>query len=182
MPSNPDPDRRQRLATLAVILVLVAGGAWAWYRSLDRNPPSVPTGPEPAGMPGSNLGVEELRAKKLPEYAELKGFVRPDGARLSRAEVARAVELCGHPNVMVRIRAIGTVSRAGTPDRAVAVAAVAAHLRDDHLHVRLQAMNVLVSMDARECVPDILRLADSDNEDERRAAKRVLRQLGHPGE
>jgi HEAT repeat protein len=102
----------------------------------------------PPAVPDSGLGPEEARAKELPEYAELEGFARPGGAKLSRA---------------------------------AAVAAVASHLGDDNRMVRVQAMHVLASMDARECVPDIQRLASSDYEGERRVAERVLEQFGHPG-
>jgi HEAT repeat protein len=183
-PVNRAPPNRQRLVTLVVALALIAAAAWAWYRSKERpRPTETPeTSPlRPVMLREEDL-TEEEKAKHLPEYAELKAFLRLKPQEFTPQKAARAIELSRHPKVWIRILALGALSRARDDDalRDQAATAIVERLRDEDLMVRLAAMDALAGLGAKDRIPELLRFLDSPDRDERLGAKRALQKLGHP--
>ena len=175
---EPKPSRERLwilLATLVIVIIATGVGLWWVYY---RPQPAVPIYPSPEGS--VDLPRAETEAKKLPEYKELHGKLdRP----LTDAEIKRAIELPKHPNAWIRILACNRLSsvRDG-PQRADAVRAVAAGLREDALSMRVNAMHCLGVMNARECEAELRVFLNSSYEDERTCARRALQKMGLPTE
>jgi HEAT repeat protein len=170
--------RRGMWAALAVLTVVVCGGS-AYL--LTRTHPGFRRPVAQIEKPGQpNLEAEHARAKKLPEYAELKKFLA-ERNNLTPAAVARAGELTKHPNVFIRLHAIGVLGNAPEALRPDAVALVAPLLKDDTFDIRVRAMNALAGLNARDRIPELVPLLTSADSDERANARRALQTLGHPG-
>jgi HEAT repeat protein len=162
------------VAAVAVGAVVV----WVWNPPRPRDP-GPPDEPPITQKPSDDLLWEEARAKKLPEYAELRTPIDPR-APLTEEHITRVLELTGHPNVIIRISAVNRLTRVTGPRRGDAVECAARKLHDPHLFVRLVAMAALGELGAREKIPELLPFLSSPDHDERRTAKRVLERLGHP--
>lgn len=159
----------RRWLLLAVATVVVAAGAvavWLWD-------PTRPRHGAPPAVASDDIGWEEARAKKLPEYAELRTPI-DRGKPLPDEQVTRALELAGHPNAMIRISALGRLTRVTEPRRAEAIDRFAQSLRDPNRHVRFAAMQFLGQAEAPDRIPDLLPFLDSTDSDERTCAQRAL--------
>lgn len=174
---EPKPSRERLWILLAaLVVVIVATGVGLWW--VYRPQPAASIYPSPEGP--IDLPRAEVEAKKLPEHTELHGKLnRP----LTDAEIKRAIELTKHPNAWIRLLARDRLSsvRDG-PQRADAVRAVAAGLREEALSIRIHTMHCLGVMNARECEAELRLFLDSPFADERDCARRALQKMGLPTE
>ena len=172
--TEPPPSGvRLRVLIGALAVVLVAAGVCVWW--IFRPIPPQPEAPPPRT---NTLGADQVKAKKLPEYTELRGMInRP----LTDAEITRAVELTQHPNAWIRLEARGRLSNVRDgPRRADAVNAIAAGLREETEIMRADAMHSLGLMNARECDADLRALLTSPVEEDRTCSRPALQQMGLP--
>jgi len=163
------------LAPVIAAVVVAAGALALWLWKPVRPAGTEPTGRPPAA-PADDLQWEEARAKKLPEYAELKALFGPQ-KQFTDEQVTRVLELAGHRNVWIRLLALNRLAHVAGLRQAEAVDRLVRSLCDPNFHVRVAAMNALAEADARDRVPDLLPFLDRD---EREVAKRALKRLGHP--
>lgn len=172
--SPAPPPRRNRLSILLAALLVVLGAAVVAYRWSIR-PPAV----APAAGRGVDFGTERVRAKGLPEYAEVRGVAQP----LTDAQVTRLIELSRHPNAWIRTEASGRLTWVrGGPRRAETVNAVAAGLADEHDNMQALALSCLEQMDTREREADIRAPLTGDDVHLREHARHALERMGLPAE
>lgn len=183
---KPDPKFRRGVWVGAIILVLVA--LWLaidWLTADKPGPPAAEkAAPQADARPRLNPMGELQKARKLPEYEELRNM-RVKGNRprtLTAADVARAGELTHHPNFFIRIDSLGTLAHAPVPLQPEAVVFAAPRLHDDVSLVRFEAMDALARLMAKDYVPELAAFLTSADRDEREHARRALRHLGHPGQ
>ena len=132
--------------------------------------------------PGRMDTAGELRrARQLPEHAELSRYYAKDHPPLTQAAVTRAGELTTHPNFYIRILALGVLGNSPDELKAPAAALVAARMKDENVFVRLEAMNVLGRLRAREYLPELRELLNSSDPDDRSGAKHALGMFGDGG-
>jgi hypothetical protein len=164
---------------IAVAAVTVgAVVVWVWNPPRPRDPGTL-DGPPTNQNPSDDLLWEEARAKKLPEYAELRA---PFDTRKPFADeyITRLLELAGHRNVWIRTLAVQRLGHVTGSRRGEAMDRLVQCLRDPNLHVRASAMSALAVADARDRIPDLLPFLSSPDRDERSCARHALKRLGHP--
>lgn len=164
------------LGVLAVVLVTSGSALWWLYQPRQSAPRA-----ESTGQPDSvNLPRAQADAKDLPEYAELAAVGLPP---LTDAEISRMIDLSGHPNAWIRVRARARLEKVTDgPRRTDAVSAVAAGLREESISMRTISMHILANMRAVEREGELRALLASQSEDDRTVARRALRQMGLSGE
>ena len=128
-----------------------------------------------------DLPGELKRAKQLPQWAELTQLSAKQNQPLTPAGMDRAGALTTHPNFFIRILALGVLGNSPDELKTSAAALVAARMKDENVFVRLEAMNVLGRLRAREYLPELRELLNSSDPDDRSGAKHALGMFGDGG-
>ncbi len=168
---------RWRLRILVLTLLITIAGAGFWLGSGKEPPPITGPAPEPG-----RLAVAHAKAKKLPEYAELKSYYPLKPRKLPEEKVKRAIALVQHENQWIRMMALTCLGSAAEANRAEVAATVVGFLQEPDLLTRLLAMNTLGNVGAKERIPELQAFLKSEDSDERKGAKRALAKLGVDGE
>jgi hypothetical protein len=128
-----------------------------------------------------DLAGQEARAKKLLEYADLAGPPKPQPPYTDR-QITHFLKLAGHPNMAMRILVMVRLSEVTGPRRDEAIDRIVRSLKDTSPAVRLVAIDMPGKSGARDRIPELLPFLQGTFRHEREAAKRTLKQLGHPVE
>jgi HEAT repeat protein len=175
---------RQWVAPLIAVLVVGTGAGVLWLGGALRSHKTDPA-PEVVEIDeeafDTDLAGQEVRAKKLPEYADLAGPPKPEPPYTDQ-QITRFLELADHPNKSIRINALVRLSWVTGPRRDEAIDRIVRGLKDPSPVVRLVAIDMLGQSGARDRIPELIPFLNGTFRSEREAAKRALKQLGHPME
>ena len=169
--------RRDVWLAIGMIAVLVIVG-WLYVLS-NQTDRKTQTSQAPTPI-DSELDV--AGAKPLQEFQELKANypLRPGG--LTREKAVRVIELTDHPSSGIRVLAVKQLGFVDDTSRSEAISILTDRLHDPNLLVRINAMDALAVLSAKDHIPDLLPFLTSEDPDERACAKRALVRLGHPVE
>jgi HEAT repeat protein len=126
--------------------------------------------------------IDGAVAKPLPEFQELKANFPLRPGSLKREKAVRIIELADHSNAGIRVLAGQQLGFVDDTSRGDALSILTNRLHDPNLHVRINAMDALAVLGAKDHIPELLPFLTSEDPDERACAKRALLRLGHPVE
>jgi HEAT repeats len=168
--------RRSMWVGVSLLAIAVLSVSAYLLTRKQPGPPQAPADP----YARFDLRSEQERAMALPEFAELKKLNSKENRPLSPAAIARMGELAGHANFWIRLNAVGFLGNAPDALHTDAAELVVPRLKDEVPWVRLSAMDALGRLEAKDRIPDLLAIMNSEDQDERKSAKRALQRLGHP--